>query len=80
MAASYILAIDQGTTSAQAMLFQADLSVAPTSRCKFTPHIPASGHVEHGAEEIWGSVEATMCDDVVSRTLSRWAGAGGIGA
>ena len=64
MAATYILAIDQGTTSTRAMLFHADLSVVATSQREFRQYFPASGHVEHDAEEIWASVVATLRDVV----------------
>ena len=70
MAATYILAIDQGTTSTRAMLFHADLSVVATSQREFRQYFPASGHVEHDAEEIWASVVATL-QDVVAKAGCR---------
>jgi glycerol kinase len=56
----YILAIDQGTTSTRAILFDGEMKVAGSKQQEFTQHYPASGWVEHDPEEIWGSVVATI--------------------
>ncbi len=50
---SHILAIDQGTTSSRALLFDETLTVQGLGQQEFTQHYPASGHVEHDADEIW---------------------------
>ncbi|ESW88562.1 glycerol kinase [Mesorhizobium sp. LSJC269B00] len=55
----YILAIDQGTTSTRAILFDGAMKVAGSKQQEFTQHYPASGWVEHDPEEIWASVVAT---------------------
>lgn len=55
----FILAIDQGTTSSRAILFDADLQPVASAQQEFTQHFPRSGWVEHDAEEIWESVLAT---------------------
>ena len=52
----FILAIDQGTTSSRAILFDAEMKVAGTGQKEFAQHYPASGWVEHDPEEIWSSV------------------------
>ncbi|MBM3520096.1 MAG: glycerol kinase GlpK, partial [Alphaproteobacteria bacterium] len=57
--AGYILAIDQGTTSSRAILFYGKLKPVATSQKEFRQHFPASGWVEHDAEEIWSSVLST---------------------
>jgi glycerol kinase len=57
---SYLLAVDQGTTSTRAMLFRQDLSVAAAAQQEFTQHFPRSGWVEHDAEDIWRTVRETM--------------------
>jgi glycerol kinase len=44
---SFVLAIDQGTTSSRAMVFRDDISVAATAQAEFPQHFPASGCVEH---------------------------------
>jgi glycerol kinase len=56
---SFVLAIDQGTTSSRAMVFRADLSVAGLAQQEFPQHFPASGWVEHDPEDIWNSTVAT---------------------
>ncbi len=52
----YILAIDQGTTSSRAILFDANMKIAGVGQKEFTQFYPASGWVEHDPEEIWHSV------------------------
>ncbi|NKX45452.1 glycerol kinase GlpK [Roseicyclus persicicus] len=54
-----VLAIDQGTTSSRAILFGADMAPGASAQQEFTQHYPASGWVEHDADEIWDSVVAT---------------------
>src|SRR5258706_12858574 len=56
---SFVLAIDQGTTSSRAIVFRADLSIAATAQQEFPQHFPASGWVEHEPEDIWTSTVAT---------------------
>ena len=53
---TFVLAIDQGTTSNRAILFDSKMYPAFTSQKEFTQHFPQSGWVEHDAEEIWASV------------------------
>jgi glycerol kinase len=53
---SYLLAIDQGTTSSRALLLTPDLSVKSIAQQEFTQHFSASGWVEHEPEDIWNSV------------------------
>ncbi len=55
----YVIAIDQGTTSSRAIVFDASMNVAGVGQQEFTQHFPQSGWVEHDAEEIWQSVVAT---------------------
>ena len=62
--ARYVLAIDQGTTSSRALLFDAACQVAGVAQQEFTQHFPRSGWVEHDAEEIWSSVLATAREAV----------------
>ena len=56
---SYILAIDQGTTSSRAMLFREDFTVAALAQEEFAQHYPHSGWVEHDPEDIWRTVVST---------------------
>jgi glycerol kinase len=63
---SFVLAIDQGTTSSRAMVFRGDLSVAGIAQAEFPQHFPASGWVEHDPEDIWNSTVAT-CRDALKK-------------
>jgi glycerol kinase len=49
----YILAIDQGTTSSRAILFDREGRAAALDQREFTQYFPADGWVEHDPEEIW---------------------------
>ncbi|NBD31163.1 MAG: glycerol kinase GlpK [Alphaproteobacteria bacterium] len=64
---THILAIDQGTTSSRAILFDEIMTPAHVAQQEFTQHYPASGWVEHDAEEIWDSVLAT-CKKVLAKS------------
>ena len=57
--ASFVLSIDQGTTSTRAMLFRADMSVAASAQQEFPQHFPADGEVEHDPEDLWSTTVAT---------------------
>ncbi|HMM76212.1 MAG TPA: glycerol kinase GlpK [Gammaproteobacteria bacterium] len=52
-----VLAIDQGTTSSRALVFDETLRVLASAQRELTQYFPAPGLVEHDAEEIWHSVE-----------------------
>ncbi|MEP6827975.1 MAG: glycerol kinase GlpK [Aestuariivirga sp.] len=55
----YILAIDQGTTSSRAIVFDQKLTIKGLGQREFKQYYPASGQVEHDPDEIWRSVLAT---------------------
>ncbi|MDG1505250.1 MAG: glycerol kinase GlpK [Planktomarina sp.] len=57
---TYILAIDQGTTSSRAILFDKDMHPVQSCQQEFQQYFPQSGWVEHDAEEIWASVQAVV--------------------
>ncbi|MGH7096406.1 MAG: glycerol kinase GlpK [Stellaceae bacterium] len=59
MAAPFVLAIDQGTTSTRAILFDAAGAPQYVATRALTQHYPRPGWVEHDPEEIWQSVVAT---------------------
>ena len=67
---SFVLAIDQGTTSSRAMVFRNDLSVAGLAQQEFPQHFPASGWVEHDPEDIWNSTIATCRDALKKANLA----------
>lgn len=52
----FVLAIDQGTTSSRAIVFDGRMRIVAVGQKEFTQHYPASGWVEHDAEEIWSTV------------------------
>ena len=52
----YILAIDQGTTSSRAIIFDKQGNIVHSAQQEFKQYFPKSGWVEHDAMEIWGSV------------------------
>ncbi len=60
----YILAIDQGTTSTRAILFDHETRIVGSSQKEFTQIFPQPGWVEHDANEIWLSVLYVMLDAV----------------
>ena len=51
----FVLAIDQGTTSSRAIIFDQELKPVATGQKEFTQIFPDSGWVEHDPEEIWTS-------------------------
>src|SRR4051794_27219825 len=55
----YVLALDQGTTSSRAILFDARGTVAAVAQQEFPQIFPAPGLVEHAPEAIWSSQLAT---------------------
>ena len=54
-----ILAIDQGTTSSRAMVFDSSMQLLAQAQQEFTQYFPKSGWVEHDPEEIWQTVVNT---------------------
>lgn len=59
---SYILSIDQGTTSTRAIIFNHDGEVVATTQKEFTQYFPNPGWVEHDANEIWQSVMSVIAE------------------
>lgn len=56
---THILAIDQGTTSTRAIVFDQALSVVASAQEEFDQHFPASGWVEHCPADLWSTTVAT---------------------
>ena len=63
----YILALDQGTTSSRAILFDHNGKIVNTSQQEFTQHYPQAGWVEHDAMEIWATQRGVMTE-VIAKT------------
>ena len=59
MSNEYILAIDQGTTSSRAIVFDQNSNIISLAQQEFTQHYPQDGWVEHDPEEIWQTVLST---------------------
>ncbi len=74
----YILAIDQGTTSSRAILFDGAMKVVATAQQEFTQHYPANGWVEHDPSDLWTTVTAT-CRAVLDKAGIKAAELAGIG-
>ncbi|BCB03753.1 glycerol kinase GlpK [Bacillus sp. KH172YL63] len=64
---TYILSLDQGTTSSRAILFNKKGEIVHSAQKEFTQHFPKPGWVEHNANEIWGSILAVIAS-VLSET------------
>jgi glycerol kinase len=60
MAANHVLAIDQGTTSTRALVFDAEARRVAGAQTEFAQHYPQPGRVEHDPEDIWRDVVATV--------------------
>ena len=56
---THILAIDQGTTSSRAIVFDAGLRVIASAQEEFPQHFPASGWVEHDPADLWSTALRT---------------------
>jgi glycerol kinase len=61
----YILALDQGTTSSRAIVFDQDGQICSVAQKEFTQYFPQSGWVEHNPNEIWSS-EASVIAEAIS--------------
>ena len=57
--ATYLLAIDQGTTSSRAIVFDNRGKICGVGQQEFTQHYPKDGWVEHDPEEIWQTTLAS---------------------
>ena len=69
--ASKILALDQGTTSSRAIVFDADLNSIGFGQKELPQHFPAPGWVEHDPDHIWSTTVATAREAIVNaRTIA----------
>ena len=66
MSNKYILALDQGTSSSRAIVFDHDGNIRSTAQQEFTQHFPKPGWVEHDPMEIWAS-EAAVIAEAISK-------------
>jgi glycerol kinase len=66
----YILAIDQGTTSSRAIIFNHSGLPVSVAQKEFTQHYPRAGWVEHDATEIWASQSGVIVDALAKAGLT----------
>lgn len=62
----YILAVDQGTSSSRAIIFNKKGESCAVAQKEFTQHFPKSGWVEHNPHEIWSS-EASVISEAMAK-------------
>ncbi|MCR6643685.1 MAG: FGGY family carbohydrate kinase [Terricaulis sp.] len=62
---THILAIDQGTTSTRAIVFDAAFQPVKIAQVELQQHYPQPGWVEHDAEEIWSATLA-VCREAIA--------------
>ena len=58
----YVVALDQGTTSSRAIIFDHDARIVAVSQREFTQHYPHPGWVEHDPMEIWATQSSTLTE------------------
>jgi glycerol kinase len=66
----YILALDQGTTSSRAIVFDKGGNIVSVAQKEFTQIFPQSGWVEHNANEIWSTQIGVAAEAVTQANLS----------
>ena len=66
----YILALDQGTSSSRAIVFNHNGDIVSSAQKEFTQIFPKPGWVEHNPKEIWSSQASVMAEAVTSAGIS----------
>ncbi len=66
----YILALDQGTTSSRAILFDHTGNIISQAQKEFTQYFPQPGWVEHDAEEIWSSQFSVLAEVMAKKNIN----------
>lgn len=70
MEKKYVLALDQGTTSSRAILFNRQGEIVTVAQREFRQYFPNPGWVEHNAHEIWGSILAVIAEVLSTSNIS----------
>ncbi len=78
MTPRYVLALDQGTTSSRAVLFDSDLQAVAMAQQEFRQFYPQPGWVEHDADEIWAS-QVQTARAAVAQAGATWRDVAAIG-
>ncbi len=66
----YILALDQGTTSSRAIVFDKNGNIISVAQKEFTQHFPKSGWVEHNPKEIWATQTEVVTEAFTNKGLT----------
>ena len=72
----YLLAIDQGTSSTRAVLYDHQTRQVASAQQEFPQHYPRPGWVEHDPEDIWQSVEAVVREAIAAVDVTEITGIG----
>lgn len=75
---AYVVALDQGTTSSRAIVFDQGGRISAVAQREFEQHFPRPGWVEHDPEEIWSSQHAVMVE-AMERAGIEWSAVAAIG-
>ncbi len=67
---AFVLALDQGTTSSRAIVFDRSGSIRALAQREFAQHFPQPGWVEHDANEIWTTQSAVMGEALAKAAIS----------
>src|SRR5690554_4736439 len=70
MTDKFVMAIDQGTTSTRAIIFDHSGSIVATGQKEHEQIFPKAGWVEHNAKEIWDNVRAVVADALAKASLN----------
>jgi glycerol kinase len=68
--ADFVLALDQGTTSAHAIVFDSTYKICGIGRCEFPQYFPKPGWVEHDPEDLWHTVLQTARTALADASLA----------
>jgi len=66
----FILALDQGTTSSRAMVFNKEGDIVSVAQKEFTQYYPQPGWVEHNAKEIWSSQATVLAEAILNAGIT----------
>src|ERR671912_286838 len=69
MPPDHVLAVDQGTTSTRAMLFDRDARMVSVAQRELPQHYPRPGWVEHDAEDIWRDTLAVLREAIAGSAV-----------
>ncbi|ABZ84166.1 glycerol kinase [Heliomicrobium modesticaldum Ice1] len=70
MSKKYVMALDQGTTSCRAILFDKDSNIVAVAQKEFTQIYPKAGWVEHNADEIWSTQYGVIAELLAKTGIS----------